>query len=91
MGEIEHNIREYPGITDCIVLAKKYSDSVILIVAYLVCKSSIEFEGLKQHLGKHLPDYMIPNHFQKVDNIPLASNGKADRNGLPEPIIQVRS
>jgi acyl-coenzyme A synthetase/AMP-(fatty) acid ligase len=87
LGEIENTIREYPGITDCIVLVKKYSDSVMLIVAYLVCKSGLEFESLKNYLRKHLPDYMIPNHFQKIDELPLGPNGKADPKALPEPVI----
>jgi D-alanine--poly(phosphoribitol) ligase subunit 1 len=87
LGEIENTIREYPGITDCIVLVKKYSDSVILIVAYLVCKSGLEFESLKHYLRKHLPDYMIPNHFQKIDELPLGPNGKANPKALPEPVI----
>jgi surfactin family lipopeptide synthetase A len=88
LGEIEHTISEYPGISDCIVLAKKYSDNVILIIAYLVGKADLDFEGLKRYLRKYLPDYMIPNHFQKIDEIPLAPNGKADRKALPDPVIQ---
>ena len=90
LGEIENTIREYPGITDCVALVKKYSENIILIVAYVVCKSDLEIEGLKHYLKKHLPDYMIPNHFEKIDEMPLTPSGKADRKALPEPVIQVR-
>lgn len=90
LGEIENTIREYPGITDCVALAKKYSENIILTIAYLVCKSDLEVEGLKHYLKKHLPDYMIPNHFEKIDEMPLTPSGKADRKALPEPVIQVR-
>ena len=91
LGEIENTVREYPGITDCVAVVKKYSENVILIIAYVVCKSDVEVEGLKRYLKKHLPDYMIPNRFEKIDEIPLTPSGKADRKALPEPVIEARS
>jgi len=89
LGEIENTIREYPGIADCVAVVKKYSENVILIIAYLVGKSDLEVEGLKQYLKKHLPDYMVPHRFERIDAIPVTSSGKADRKALPEPVIQV--
>jgi surfactin family lipopeptide synthetase A len=88
LGEIENNIREYPGIIDCVALVKRYSENIILIVAYVVCKFDLKIEDLKHHLKKCLPDYMIPNRFEKIDAMPLTPSGKADRNALPEPAIQ---
>ena len=85
LGEIENTIREHPAITDCVAVVKKYSEAVILIVAYLVCKSELDIEDLKRHLRKRLPDYMIPNRFEKIAEIPLTPSGKADRKALPEP------
>jgi len=90
LGEIESTIREYPGITDCVVLVKKYSDNIILIIAYVVCKSDLELVGLKRYLKRHLPDYMVPHRFEKIDAMPLTSSGKADRKALPEPVLQAR-
>ena len=87
LGEIENTIREHPGITDCVALVKKYSENIILIVAYVVCKSDLDVEGLKHYLKKHLPAYMIPNHFEKIDEMPLTPSGKADRKALPEPVL----
>jgi D-alanine--poly(phosphoribitol) ligase subunit 1 len=91
LGEIENTIREFPGIADCVALVKKHSENIVLIVAYLVCKSDLEIDGLRCYLRKHLPDYMIPNHFQKIDGIPLTPSGKADRKALPEPVIQMKA
>ncbi len=88
LGEIENTIRECPGIADCVCVARKYSENVILIIAYLVCKSEVAIDSLKQYLKKHLPDYSIPNHFVILDKMPLTPNGKADREALPEPVIQ---
>ena len=91
LGEIENTIREYPGINDCVALVKKYSESILLIIAYVVCKPDLEIAGLRHYLGKHLPDYMIPNHFEKIDEMPLTPSGKADRKVLPEPLIKAGS
>ena len=85
LGEIETTIRECPGVTDCVCVARKYSENVILIIAYLVCGSEVKVDGLKQYLKKYLPDYSIPNHFEILDKMPLTPSGKADRQALPEP------
>jgi amino acid adenylation domain-containing protein len=87
LGEIESTIREHPGITDCVAVVKKYSENVILIIAYVVCRPDFDFEGLKRHLMSQLPSYMIPNRFERLDEMPLTSSGKADRKALPEPLI----
>lgn len=87
LGEIENTIREYPGIADCVCVVRKYSENVILIIAYLVCRSQVAIDSLKQYLKKLLPDYSIPNHFVMLDKMPLTPNGKADRMALPEPVI----
>jgi len=87
LGEIENTIREYPDITDCVALVKKYSENIILIIAYVICKSDLELEDLKHYLKRRLPDYMVPNRFERIHEMPLTPSGKVDRNALPEPII----
>jgi surfactin family lipopeptide synthetase A len=91
LGEIENTIQAFPGIADCVVTTKKYSESIILIVAYLVCKQEVDLEALKQHLQRFLPEYMVPGHFEKISHLPLTPNGKADRKALPEPTIRPKA
>jgi len=91
LGEIENTIRDYPGITDCVAQVRQHSESVILIVAYVVCKTDLDVEGLKQHLKKRLPDYMIPNRFEKIAEMPLTPSGKTDRKALSEPAVPSRT
>jgi len=88
LGEIENTIQGYPGIADCVVTTKTYSESIILLVAYIVCTRHVTFESLKQHLQRYLPEYMVPGHFEKIGQVPLTANGKADREALPEPTIR---
>lgn len=40
---------------------------------------------LREHLGKTLPDYMIPSYFVQLEKLPLNPNGKVDRKSLPDP------
>jgi len=90
LGEIENTIREHPGITDCVAVVKQYSENIILIIAYVVCKSGLEVEDLKHYLKKRLPDYMIPHRFEKIAEMPLTPSGKANRQALPEPVIEAK-
>jgi amino acid adenylation domain-containing protein len=90
LGEIENTIRQSPGVIDCVAVVKRYSETVILIVAYVACRESLQVEALKAFLKARLPDYMVPNHFQQIAEIPLTPSGKADRKALPEPSLQAR-
>ena len=87
LGEIENTIREFPGVTDCVVIVKRYSESVVLIVAYLVERAPLDLDLLKNRLRQRLPDNMVPSHFERIARIPLTATGKADRKALPEPAL----
>ena len=42
---------------------------------------------LRKRLRARLPEYMIPQYFLPVDEIPLLPNGKVDRRRLPTPFV----
>ena len=91
LGEIENTIQSFPGIADCVVTTKKYSESIVMIIAYVVGKTEVDLAALKQHLQRSLPEYMVPGHFEIIGQLPLTPNGKADRKALPEPTLRAKS
>jgi acyl carrier protein len=57
------------------------------LVAYLVLSSESQPTAnvFREYLQRHLPDYMIPATFVRLESLPLTNNGKVDRTALPEP------
>lgn len=49
-------------------------------------REKINTEDIKQHISLYLPDYMKPKSVYFLDNIPLTSNGKIDRNKAQKAI-----
>lgn len=84
LGEIEHNLLDYPAIKETIVMAKDINGCKEL-VAYIVCDGEVEVAGLRNHLGRTLPDYMIPGYFVPIKAMPLTPHGKVDKGVLPDP------
>jgi iturin family lipopeptide synthetase A len=46
--------------------------------------------GLRKELKERLPHYMVPSAFVMMEKFPLTSNGKIDRNALPDPSSEAR-
>jgi amino acid adenylation domain-containing protein len=61
------------------------------LVAYYVGDRELPAPELKAWLAKHLPDYMVPTHFMRLERLPLTANGKVDRKALPAPAISGRA
>jgi acyl carrier protein len=74
-------------VETCAVAAHENSPGEVKLVAYLVRKSDIPVStsDLQYFLQQHLPDYMIPSTFVKIDKLPLLPSGKLDRSMLPQP------
>ena len=47
-------------------------------------------EGLRNHLIRSLPDYMVPSFFMHIDKVPLTPNGKIHSKALPAPDLSLR-
>jgi amino acid adenylation domain-containing protein len=86
--EIEAILLEHKSIEQAVVVVHEEEDSDKRLVAYVVLRNGSEGPGneqLRSYLSLRLPDYMVPNAFVKLEQLPLTVNGKVDRRKLPRP------
>ena len=79
LGEIETAIYANPNIKNCCCLHNSVKDKIVL---YYV--GEVTEDELRLFLTTLLPEYMIPNNFNKIGVMPLNMNGKIDRVKLTE-------
>ena len=84
-GEVAAVLREHEAVQACVVVAREGADGAMSLVAYCVAPAETWAEGLRNHLGARLPEYMIPGAFVRVEALPLNASGKLDRAALPAP------
>ncbi len=89
VGEIESALAAHPDVTQAVVSVREVRPGVKRLVGYVV-GSGVDHAGLREFVGKSLPDYMIPAAFVVLGTLPLTANGKVDRRALPEPDLSQR-
>ncbi|TNE55282.1 MAG: amino acid adenylation domain-containing protein, partial [Bacteroidetes bacterium] len=82
LGEIEIALKRLDNISDAIVLDKKDAHGDQLLISFLISEDEINSKDIREQLSKGLPQYMIPNHFIRIEKIPITANGKVDRKEL---------
>ncbi|MDR0886298.1 MAG: amino acid adenylation domain-containing protein [Clostridiales Family XIII bacterium] len=90
LGDIRTQLEKHEDISSAIVTSKNNTKDEAYLVAYYISDKEISFDALKSHLELHLPEYMIPSCFVRIDEIPLSANGKADISKLPDPDAAVK-
>ena len=81
LGEIESALLTHPAVREAAVLARDGTDGKELL-AFVVPTRDRPAAGLREHLARTLPDYMVPAAFVAVEHMPLTANGKLDRPAL---------
>ncbi len=74
------------NIHDCVVV-KKVVKGKDALCAYYVERGHVSKSVLKTVLYSKLPEYMVPQYFVKMEQLPHTPNGKVDRKALPDPVI----
>ncbi|MEM9087120.1 MAG: amino acid adenylation domain-containing protein [Cyanobacteria bacterium P01_F01_bin.53] len=102
LGEIESSLLQHSQVMQAAVKAWTDTQNNQRLVAYVVFAGvpdkeafgkalstiSASFEGLRSHLQKSLPDYMLPAIVVPLEALPLLPNGKINRRALPSPIFE---
>ncbi len=91
LGEVEAALAQHPDVTECAVLTDEDAAGQRRLVAYVVLGGADRADGVFRlfepswhaYLADRLPEYMVPQSFVRVAEMPLSPNGKIDRAGLP--------
>ena len=84
LGEIENTIlQSVEEIEQAVVIVQEINNEKDLVV-YYTSNVSIDETALRTHLAKQLPEYMIPNYYMELAQIPLTANGKVAKKRLPK-------
>jgi amino acid adenylation domain-containing protein/non-ribosomal peptide synthase protein (TIGR01720 family) len=84
IGEIERELKKHNEINEAVVLAIDTENGEKTLSGFIktVGNADISLLSLRNHLKQFLPDYMIPASFYRVEQFPLLSSGKIDRQKL---------
>ncbi len=85
LGEIEDRLSAYPHIRESAVAAKLNEHEEPYLVAYYTANKELTASELIAFLTQHLPDYMIPGVYLRLERLPRTPNAKLDRQALPVP------
>ncbi|MGW0288265.1 condensation domain-containing protein, partial [Streptomyces sp. NPDC003236] len=87
LGEIEAALNTHPHIHTTAVTVREDTPGDKRLVAYIVPTPGQhpEASGVRTHLQRQLPDYMVPSSYVTLDQLPLTPNGKVDTKALPAP------
>ncbi|MFJ9367784.1 amino acid adenylation domain-containing protein [Nocardia sp. NPDC101769] len=86
LGEIEAALTALPGVRQSVVLLRTDPARGEQLVAYLVSQGDpLDPAAVRAGLAGRLASYMVPAAFVVLDEFPVTTNGKLDRNALPAP------
>ncbi|MDG2385434.1 MAG: amino acid adenylation domain-containing protein, partial [Pirellulaceae bacterium] len=87
LEEIAATMRDQPNVVDAVVDLREDRIGDPWLVAYYVAADiheTTELE-LRREIEQLLPRYMLPAVYVPLPSLPLTTNGKVDRRGLPAP------
>ncbi|PIE22437.1 MAG: hypothetical protein CSA62_12545 [Planctomycetota bacterium] len=93
IGEIESALNENEAVGLAAVIVEELGLADIRLVAFVSPRSgeAPQAEHLREHLRRRLPEYMVPNDFVVLPELPQTPNGKVDRRRLQEERAQWHS
>ncbi len=84
LGEIESALYSNNYVKEAAVIIKEIKTGDVRLIAFVVMenKAKLNLSEAKLHLGKKLPEYMIPSLIIELEKLPLTPNGKVDKKAL---------
>lgn len=83
--EVQNILCSCDGVESGVVRPCTDEDGLSYLTAYIVTKTAVKLhiEDVKRAMSKFLPEYMIPECFIRLKNMPLTPNGKVNVKALP--------
>ena len=81
LGEIDACLSDIPEVSMAATVLLN-EEGVDRLIAYLVTKIEVNPAHLRKILQRHLPNYMVPMRFERVNALPRLASGKVDRKAL---------
>ncbi|WP_051680612.1 non-ribosomal peptide synthetase [Vibrio rhizosphaerae] len=86
LGEIEALLLNHDAVRDAVVVLWDAQQDSAFIAAYVSIRHGHpEPTDLTAYLAEHLPGYMVPACIEVMEQLPLNTNGKINRQALPYP------
>lgn len=85
LSEVESVLRLHPAVRDVALTERQDGGGYNYLCAYVVLSGAADAAELREHVARHLPEYMTPSAFVVMDEFPRTLTGKIDRRALPAP------
>ncbi|QQQ80087.1 AMP-binding protein [Saccharothrix sp. 6-C] len=85
LGEVERRVAEFPGVAAATALLLPLADREPVLGVFAVLAAgagALDELELKAFCMEALPDYMVPQRVEVLDELPTTPNGKVDRPAL---------
>ncbi|WP_233221638.1 amino acid adenylation domain-containing protein [Streptomyces carminius] len=85
LGEIEHRLRDFPGVAGAAAVVVEEPDTDPLLAAFVLPEPGERGPDSTEVIAfcrTVLPEYMVPQRLRVVSELPITENGKVDRGEL---------
>jgi len=79
---IEQILCRHPSVRDAAVHTVDTGISAQLVASVITSSDALDATELRSHLARHVPSYMVPGRYRRLERLPRSANGKLDRSRL---------
>ena len=84
-SEIENILLRHESVQQVHVAILTSEDGQKSLCAYIATQEPLTYTDIRHYLNGKLPDYMVPQYYVFLSELPLNTNGKVHRQALPQP------